>query len=180
MDPLIVTLGFDPETFRRLDELRRRYFPPERNVVPAHVSLFHALPGDDPDTVIATLADVASANAPLPLRFASLKRLGRGMAISVEASGLLAVHRDLARLFAGGLTAQDRQPFRPHVTIMNKAEPEEARAAFAHLGASWAPWEGVGVGLCLWSYRGGPWELVAEFPFPGDSGRTAARPEATE
>ena len=180
MAPLIVTLGFDPGTFDRLDTLRRRYFPPDRNVVPAHVSLFHALPGEERDAIGSALADLTVGVGPLALRFGTLKRLGRGMAIAVDAPGLAGVHRSLAREFAARLTPQDRQPFRPHVTIMNKADPAEAEAAFAHLGACWEPWSGIGAALLLWTYRGGPWEAVAEFPFAGDSGRTAAGVEAKD
>ena len=47
VEPFLVTLGFDEATFTRLEELRRRYFPPERNVVPAHLSLFHRLPPEE-------------------------------------------------------------------------------------------------------------------------------------
>ena len=177
MAPLIVTLGFDPETFDRLDALRRRYFPPDRNVVPAHVSLFHALPAEEWEVMASTLTAATLGIGPIPLRFSSLKRLGRGMAVAIEAPGLAGVHRELARAFSAWLTPQDRQPFRPHVTIMNKAEPAEAEAAFAHLGATWEPWTGIGTALLLWSYRGGPWEAVAEFPLAGDSGRTAASSE---
>src|SRR5687768_4540855 len=44
--PLVLTLEMDGESFRRLNELRSRFFPPERNFVPAHVTLFHRLPGE--------------------------------------------------------------------------------------------------------------------------------------
>ena len=44
--PLILTLRFDGEAFARLDDLRRAHFPPERNQIPAHLTLFHALPGE--------------------------------------------------------------------------------------------------------------------------------------
>ena len=43
--PLILTLALDGATFAPLDALRRPHFPPERNLVPAHLTLFHALPG---------------------------------------------------------------------------------------------------------------------------------------
>jgi hypothetical protein len=43
---LILTLKLDQTTFERANTLRQQYFPPERNVVPAHVILFHQLPGD--------------------------------------------------------------------------------------------------------------------------------------
>ena len=44
--PLVVTLALDDDAQARLDALRRTHFPSDRNVVPAHVSLFHALPGE--------------------------------------------------------------------------------------------------------------------------------------
>ena len=171
--PFVVTLGFDPGTFDRLDDLRRRYFPPGRNVVPAHVSLFHALPPDEEEAITEALADAAATTGPIPLRFAALKRLGRGMAVQVEAPGLAGVHRSLTTAFGPWLTPQDRQPFRPHVTIMNKAERAEAELAFQQLGAGWMPFDGVGAALLLWAYRGGPWDPVAEFRFGGASGTTA-------
>jgi 2'-5' RNA ligase len=165
MNPLLVTLEMDATTFARLDALRNRYFPPERNVVPAHVSLFHQLPRDEEARVREVLASVASEHPPIPLRLTTLKKTGRGMAIAVEAAGLATLHARLAREFAEWLTPQDRQPYRPHVTIMNKAEPYQASLAFQELGASWEPWTGEGQGLFLWEYLGGPWRRIGRYPF---------------
>ena len=171
--PFVVTLGFDPETFGRLDALRSRYFPPGRNFLPAHLSLFHSLPTGEGEEIGRTLAEVAAASGPIPLRFPGIFRLGRGVALRVEAPGLSAVHKRLATAFGPWLTPQDRQPFRPHVTVMNKAEKAEAELAFATIGAGWEPWEGLGTGLLLWTYEGGPWDSVAEYRFGGGSGTTA-------
>ena len=44
--PLVLTAALDDETFDWLDGLRRRHFPPERNHLAAHLTLFHALPVD--------------------------------------------------------------------------------------------------------------------------------------
>jgi 2'-5' RNA ligase len=162
--PFLVTLGFDEATFTRLEELRRRYFPPERNVVPAHLSLFHKLPPEEEPTLREILSAMAARTPPLRLTFARLRRLGGGMAVEVEAEGLGSLQASLARSFDAWLTPQDRQPFRPHVTVMNKAPPEEAARAFAELGARWAPWHGQGEALLLWRYLGGPWEEVGRFP----------------
>ncbi|WP_375757816.1 2'-5' RNA ligase family protein [Corallococcus exercitus] len=167
--PLLVTAEMEPETFARLDGLRRRYFPPERNVIPAHVSLFHHLPASEQDAVEAALEVVTEWPAPT-LRFTKPRSLGRGMAVDVEAPGLAPVHRELSRAFAEWLTPQDRQPFRPHVTLMNKASVEEAKAALAELGAGWASFESPAPALLLWRYLGGPWELVRRFPFTGRAG----------
>jgi 2'-5' RNA ligase len=164
--PLLVTVEMDAESFSRLDGLRRRYFPPERNLIPAHVSLFHHLPPSEREAVEGALVRAASRAAPV-LRFGRLRRLGRGMAVDVESPEVSAVQRELAGAFAPWLTPQDRQPFRPHVTLMNKALVEDAERAFAELGAGWAHWEGRGEALLLWRYLGGPWALAARFPFTG-------------
>ncbi|GMU09165.1 2'-5' RNA ligase family protein [Corallococcus caeni] len=167
--PLLVTAELEPETFARLDGLRRRYFPPERNVIPAHVSLFHHLPASEQAAVEAALEVVTERPAPT-LRFGKLRSLGRGMVVDVEAQGLVPVHRELTRAFVEWLTPQDRQPFRPHVTLMNKATVEEAKAALVELGAGWASFESPAPALLLWRYLGGPWELVRRFPFTGRAG----------
>lgn len=158
--PYLVTLGFDPPTFERLDRLRVRYFPPERNIVPAHLSLFHQLPGEEGDEIARVLADLARTIPPVPLTFPGVKRTGRGVMAVVEAPGLSTIRSSLARSFSGWLTPQDRQPFRPHVTIMNKAEPAEAAQAFEELRATWSPFPGLGDRLILWRYLGGPWDEV--------------------
>lgn len=167
--PLLVTAELEPEAFARLDGLRRRYFPPERNVIPAHVSLFHHLPANERDAVEAALEVVTERPAPT-LRFTRPRSLGRGMAVDVEAPGLAPVHLDLSRAFSEWLTPQDRQPFRPHVTLMNKASVEEAKAALVELGTSWSAFDSHAPALLLWRYLGGPWELVRRFPFTGRAG----------
>ncbi|RKG64551.1 2'-5' RNA ligase family protein [Corallococcus sp. CA054B] len=167
--PLLITAELEPEAFARLDGLRRRYFPPERNVIPAHVSLFHHLPAHEQDAVEAALEVVTERPAP-SLRFMKLRSLGRGMAVDVEAPGLAPVHRELSRAYAEWLTPQDRQPFRPHVTLMNKATVEEAKAALAELGAGWSAFDSHAPALLLWRYLGGPWESVRRFPFTGRAG----------
>ena len=174
--PFVVTLGFDDATFGRLDALRTRHFPPGRNLVPAHLSLFHSLPPAEGPAVRATLAETAAGSGPFRLRFSGLLKLGRGVALRVEAPGLSAAHRELAASFRPWLTPQDRQPFRPHVTVMNKAETSEADRAYAEIAAGWEPWEGLGTAFLLWTYKGGPWESVAEYRLGGGSGTKAASP----
>lgn len=165
--PLILTLGLDRTAFARLDGERRAHFPPERNLIPAHLTLFHALPGEAEAAVAARLAAAAAAQAPLDLRFAGLRFLGRGVAHVVESPGLLALRASLAAGFAPWLGAQDRQGWRPHVTIQNKVAPEVARATLRDFEARFAPWEARGEALLLWRYLGGPWEAAGEFRFAG-------------
>ncbi|HZB50151.1 MAG TPA: 2'-5' RNA ligase family protein, partial [Mycobacteriales bacterium] len=71
----------------------------------------------------------------------------------------------LAKAFEPYLTAQDRQGWRPHVTVQNKVTPAEARRTLAGLAAGFAPFEAVGTGLALWAYRGGPWAPLSRHLF---------------
>ena len=164
-DPLILTAELDPGSAALLQRLRDRHFPAELNIVPAHLTLFHHLPGAELAGVTAALAEVGRAEVPIPFRAGPLRFLGRGVAIGIEAAALGAVRAGLAARWAAWLTPQDRQPFRAHVTIQNKAPPAEARALLASLQASGLEIEGAIRGLELWHYRGGPWEKAGAFPF---------------
>lgn len=167
MPPLILTLGLDPALFAGLDALRQTYFPPERNLVPAHVTLFHHLPGDHEAEIAAHLAAVCADQPPVPMTLPGLRSLGRGVAVTVDAPELVALRKRLARHWAGWLTPQDRQGYRPHVTLQNKVTPAEARRTLDGLAATWVPAGGTGEGLALWRYVGGPWEPAGRFAFAG-------------
>ena len=164
---LILTLGFDAESFARLDADRGAHFPPDRNLIPAHLTLFHALPGEEIAAVTARLAEVTAATPPLRLRISGLRFLGRGVAYEVEAPALRALRATLTEGWRDWLKPQDRQGWRPHVTVQNKVAPEHARATLAGLQAGFAPWDATGEALLLWHYRGGPWEAAGTFPFRG-------------
>lgn len=163
--PLILTLQLDATTFTRLDELRQRHFPPDRNFLSAHITLFHALPGDQLAAIRQVVEEVTSATTPFPTAFPALRMLGRGVAVEVVSPPLQAVRRQLASVWQPWLTAQDRQKYQPHVTIQNKVNATEARQLFAELSATWAPLTGSGEGLLLWRYLGGPWQAEGEFLF---------------
>jgi 2'-5' RNA ligase len=163
--PLILTVGLDEAAFARLDGLRRRHFPPERNLVPAHLTLFHKLPGAEQDGIVAKLATEAAGRSPFTMQAVGVLFLGRGVAIRLEAPELLTLRGRLAAAWAPWLGAQDRQPFRPHVTIQNKVAPAAARELHAALSADFAPFAVGACGLLLWRYLGGPWEQIAAVPF---------------
>ncbi|HEV2557841.1 MAG TPA: 2'-5' RNA ligase family protein [Microvirga sp.] len=174
--PLILTLALDETSFRFFDEQRRRFFPRERNHIPAHVTLFHALPGDEIDTIVQDLASACAAQPPFPVAVTGLRALGRGVAYQLSASDLAQLRQALARRWADWLTPQDRQKLNPHVTVQNKVDPEEARALLASLQESFEPFMATGEGLDLWWYRGGPWERVERFAFQGRSLPAEASP----
>lgn len=162
-DPLILTARFDSDTEAWLEALRRAHFPPERNLIPAHVTLFHALPGEELDAIVAALAHEAVAARSTVARLGPPRSLGRGVALEVASPELAQLRARLAREWAPWLTRQDAQGWRPHATVQNKVSPEAARALLARLQTELAPREATATGLRLWHYRGGPWEAAAEF-----------------
>ena len=164
-DPYVLTVRLDDASQQRFDDLRRAHFPPGRTAVGAHVTVFHALPPGDatPDAVSRVLAELAPE--PSVVAVTAVRSLGRGVAYVLEAPGVAAVRTELAREFAGRLTPQDSQPWRPHVTVQNKVTPDAARALLERLTASFVPFEAAALGLVLWHYRGGPWEPAGEYPF---------------
>lgn len=164
MAPLIVTLVLDPAAQGRFDALRAAHFPIERNHLAAHVTLFHALPGEHLERVRNDLADVAQRPA-YDVQVTRVRSLGRGVAYDLSAAELDEQHRELTRRWDPWLTRQDRQPLRPHVTVQNKVAPAAARALLAELSASFSPYDVRGTGLALWRYLGGPWEPRGLFPF---------------
>ena len=163
--PLIVSLQFDPATFAVVDALRRQHFPPDRNHLAAHITLFHHLPGDRHAEITGQLTATCAATAPLPLTLPSVRFLGRGVAINIGCDGLLRVRAELARVWRPWLTPQDQQGFRPHVTIQNKVDAATAKALYERLRATWTPLAGHGTGLSLWWYHGGPWGAAGTFQF---------------
>jgi hypothetical protein len=80
--PLILTLKLEQVAFERLDTLRRAYFPTERNFIPAHLTLFHALPGEQAAAIQEILRAICATRI-LPLSFPALRLLGRGIAFDV-------------------------------------------------------------------------------------------------
>ncbi|RJK97503.1 2'-5' RNA ligase family protein [Vallicoccus soli] len=162
--PLVLTLALDDEDQERFDALRRAHFPPERNHLAAHVTLFHALPGERLEQVREEVAE-AARRAPFAVRVVRVRSLGRGVAYDLDAPELTALRRGLADAWAPWLTRQDASWSRAHVTVQNKVEPERARALLEELSAGFGPWTVRAAGLALWHYRGGPWEAAGRYPF---------------
>jgi 2'-5' RNA ligase len=159
----IVTLEMDGESFARFDELRRRYFPPERNLVPAHVTLFPRLPGERGRDVKALLRELSAGRRPIEVEVGAAKASERGVAILLRSPQLNAFRDELAREFRPWLGPDDT--FRPHVTIQNNVGPAQARRTEREIAASLLPKRLTGLGLHLWRYRDGPWEDVQLFRF---------------
>lgn len=161
---LIVTAELAGEDLARLDALRRRHYPPERNQVPAHLTLFHALPPSAEQEVRARLAEMAVGPAPAA-SIVGVMNLGGGVALRVVSDGLAAIRDELGEALHGLLGAQDSGGWRPHVTIQNKVEPNVARTLREALERDFQPRPLRIAGLGLHRYLGGPWETVRVYPF---------------
>ena len=165
MEPLILTLKMDDPSQNMFDRLREEHFPKERNFIPAHLTLFHKLPGDREGEVSEALQTLCRQQEPFPLTATGLVFMGRGVGYKLESSTLPAVRKRIAEEWWTWLGSQDRQGFRPHVTVQNKVPPEEARALHLRLEKTFSPFRVWAEGLLLWRYLGGPWELVGPYEF---------------
>jgi len=162
--PLIVTALFGDADFARFDALRRAHFPPERNVLRAHLTMFHHLPPSVEGELAAFLKQATREAAPAA-RVAGLRNMGRGVAFRIESAGLEALRAEIADRFRMLLTPQDKAGWRPHVTIQNKVAPNEAKALLVELEAVFVPHPLDIAGLAIWRYVGGPWEPVGAWRF---------------
>jgi hypothetical protein len=162
--PLIITADFTPADFSWLEGMRRAHYPPERNRVPAHLTMFHALPPSAETEARRQLA-VHTAASPPRATVAGLMDLGGGVAFRVVSDELDEIRDSVADHFHGMLGVQDSAGWRPHVTIQNKVPPRQARALLAELERGFHP-RPLGIaGLSLHRYLGGPWETVATYKF---------------
>jgi hypothetical protein len=163
--PIIVTALLGRQEQGWLDGLRREHYPPERNVLPAHLTLFHHLPPSAEDELKRRLSEATRGQRAPVAKVAGLMSLGRGVAVRIESPGLTAIRRDLCEAFAGLLTPQDAGGWRPHVTIQNKVAPSMAKLLLGALGKDFRARDVEIAGLAAWWYRGGPWEPISRHMF---------------
>ena len=163
---LIVTAEIDQPDLGWLEGLRRAHYPPERNRVPAHLTLFHALPPSAESEVRSRLAALAKGRAPRA-SIDGLMDLGGGVAFRVVSPDLDRIRGELADELHGLLGAQDSGGWRPHVTIQNKVAPKVARALKASLEMKFRARPLAVAGLGLYRYLDGPWERLASYSFRG-------------
>lgn len=163
--PLIITAELPEDIYSWTNQLRTENFPPERNYLKAHVTLFRALPPSSENELRRCLAAMARDHAPVPARITGLMKLGKGTALCIECEGMIAMWEEMADRFHGLLTPQDEHAPRLHITVQNKVSIEEAKALQAELAPRIVPRDFAFRGLGLHYYRGGPWEHIASFAF---------------
>ena len=165
--PLIVTAMLGPTEQAFFDRLRAAHFPPERNHLAAHLTMFHAVPPMLEAELRQRLAGLAAELPPPRAEVTGLMNLGGGVAFRIASDDLDAIRAELADAFRGHLTQQDSHGWRPHITVQNKATAAEARALNDQLAAAFEPRPLTLTGLAFDHYDGGPWLPGRRYPFRG-------------
>ncbi len=165
--PLIVTALLAAADQARFDRLRAAHFPPERNQLAAHLTMFHAIPSMLEAELRQRLAAFASELPPPRATVVGLMNLGGGVAYRIVSDDLDAIRADLADAFRGHLTQQDSHGWRPHITVQNKVTGAEARLLNDQLARGFEPHNLALQGLAYDHYDGGPWRPGRRYPFRG-------------
>lgn len=172
-NPFILTAALPPDVAAWADGLRKAHFPPERNHLHAHVTMFHSFAPSLLEELKSYLPRMASEFAPPEGRISGVMDLGSGTAIRLDAPQLLTMRGQIADHFHGCLTDQDLHEPRPHITIQNKVTKQAARKLQAELKPMLEPWMDRGAfvfpAMELHRYLGGPWEHVKSFSFRGEA-----------
>lgn len=164
--PLLVTAELPSDILAWTDALRRAHYPPERNRLRAHVTLFHALPPSVEEELLQVLSELARAPAP-QARIDGLMKLDRGTALAVESPGMVELHGLIADRMHGLLSNQDTRPLRLHVTIQNKVASQHARALQAALAPELKPASFRFRGFGLYAWEEGLWRPIRVIAFRG-------------
>ena len=162
--PLLITAELPGDVLAWADGLRRAHYPPERNRLRAHVTLFHALPPSAEGEIKRLLAELSRGPPPLA-RVSGIMNLGKGTAFDIDSPDMVELHGVIADRMHGLMTPQDAQKLRLHVTVQNKVTPEKARALQAELKAVLEPFSFRFRGFGLYGWEEGLWRPIRDFPF---------------
>lgn len=164
--PLLVTAELPNEVLAWADSLRRAHYPPDRNRLQAHVTLFHALPPSVEEELVDILRDLARRSPP-PATIAGIMKLSAGTALAVESPDMVEHHAAVAERMYGLLTRQDAQPLRLHVTIQNKVTAQAAQALQTKMRAQLRPINFRFRAFGLYAWEEGLWRPIKVIVFRG-------------
>jgi hypothetical protein len=160
--PIILTAEMGKADQAWANALRREHYPAERNVVDAHITLFHHL-----DEIKSRLSAITQEYPKPDALVSDVMLLGNGVAFRVLSEELLSIREELASHFQGLLIPQDRATPRLHITIQNKVESPRAKALHKALSRGFSPRPLSITGLGAYYYCGGPWERIGSWTFRG-------------
>lgn len=165
--PVILTALLEPRAQARMEALRRAHYPAALNRVPAHITLFHQLPGRELDAVRRRLKTLCAEVPPPEIAFTGVALRDAGVAYKLRSPGLAAFRDALADGWDTLLIPQDRAGFQPHLTIQNKVTAAEAKACCRALSAAFEPFATTAPAIAVWRYCDGPWEALGQVAFRG-------------
>lgn len=164
-----------------MNHLRQTYYPKHLNVLPAHLTLFHALPESKlSSTIIPQILSTTAKTAPYTIHATGPSRMPRGVFVHAHhlspTNWTKLLHADLQRAWCPFLSAQDRSKVQLHWTVMNKVQDQgKVSTAFEEIQAliedkeadpeARADLQGSVEGLVLWRYEKGVWRDPHEFLF---------------
>ena len=163
----IVTAELPGDVLSWADGLRAKHYPPERNKLAAHVTLFHAFAPSLREELHRVLGRLAGNYARPTAQIDSLMPLGTGTALAIRSPGMLAIREHIAEHFHGALTAQDSHAPRLHITIQNKVTSQAAKALQRDLSATLEPRAFSFAGLGLHLYCETHWDSQGSWTFRG-------------
>jgi len=166
LPPIIVTAHVAPGDMAYFEQLRREHFPPHRNFLKAHITLFHHLPGRVFDDALGLADEVVARTEAFLAEVSGVRHLGAGVAFEIKSLELETLRADLFKAFGSWPGPQDRQKFKPHITVQNKVEKVFADRLYDELRADFQTRRIAILGIDLWDYLGGPWKHRASLPFP--------------
>jgi 2'-5' RNA ligase len=162
-----------PELSARLHALREALDDPRRHDLPPHLTLVPPI-DLDPDGAVelrTLLRDVASGRESLQLRLgpaASFAPVTETLHLHVDGD-LTALHELRDDLRRAPVDRPDHHPFVPHVTLLQRSDPERVAAGLATLIGEVGDWQVDRLHLLerLRPPGGAVWHPVAEEPFGG-------------
>lgn len=181
----VLSLAISPQISHAMNDLRAAYFPPHLNRLPAHLTLFHALPASHLESTILPALTTLAANTPsYHIRAGDARRMKRGVLITLHHSKsphrTTELARDLQRQWGHFLSKQDLGLARPHWTVMNKVNnPDHVEKVHGEVEA-WLKREkgrkdkerrtveGWVEGIVLWRYDKGNWVEPRRLMFTGE------------
>lgn len=183
----VLTLNLTPSIAVPLEEMRHEFFPRHLNRTPAHVTLFHALPHSQIDTIDADLTRLTGRTKPYHISTGKPYRLRKGVAVLLGTGDEQSqnLREELREKWFQWLTTQDSRSrgWQPHWTVMNKVdEDKKVQSAFNTLRRMLFEdvHRGKVLGFDLWIYNAGRWDHEKEYRFQGHEKKTPKGPDVAE
>lgn len=164
--PLLVTAELPPDLLGWADAMRRAHYPPERNRLRAHVTLFHMIPPSAEGELFEILVKLGRRPPP-PARIDGLMKLQQGTALAVKSPAMTEMYADISYSLHGLLAKQNVNPARLHITIQNKVSATAARSLHAQLAPAIKPVEFRFYGFGVYAWEEGLWREIRKIPFRG-------------